>query len=126
MSAGRTWNDGKRCDECCTGDRCDDPTHVSRENCRHCFGTSWAIWTEAGRADFAKSYRMTDEEARAAIATATGSTPTDDVVVRCIFCHSNIHGADAGPPCETREQATRCDAAMWQFEDVRTVNGQDL
>lgn len=27
------------CDECCNGDRCDDPTHRRRENCRACLGT---------------------------------------------------------------------------------------
>ena len=70
MSEPRTWDEGKRCDECCNGDRCDDPTHTSRENCRHCLGTSWAIWSESGRADFAKSYRMTKERALEVIAEA--------------------------------------------------------
>lgn len=39
----RTWgrrSDGQwGCDHCCTGDRCDDPTHLSRETCPHCKGT---------------------------------------------------------------------------------------
>lgn len=48
----RTWNDNKRCAECCNGDRCDDPTHHDRANCPHCKGTGWALWTEAGRTDF--------------------------------------------------------------------------
>lgn len=48
----RTWDDDKRCAECCTGDRCDDPTHIARSNCPHCMGTGWALWTEAGRADY--------------------------------------------------------------------------
>lgn len=49
----RTWDDGKRCDECCTGDRCDDPKHVDRSRCPHCKGTGWALWTDAGRRDYA-------------------------------------------------------------------------
>lgn len=27
------------CDECCNGDRCDDPTHRRRESCHACLGT---------------------------------------------------------------------------------------
>lgn len=53
MSALRTWNDDKRCAECCNGDRCDDPTHYDRNKCPHCKGTGWALWTEAGRTDYA-------------------------------------------------------------------------
>jgi hypothetical protein len=49
----RTWDDGRRCDECCTGDRCDDPTHAVRSRCQHCGGTGWALWTTAGRRDYA-------------------------------------------------------------------------
>lgn len=30
------------CAECCNGDRCDDPTHYSRENCPYCKGTGLA------------------------------------------------------------------------------------
>ena len=52
MSDLRTWDDGKRCAECCNGDRCDDPTHRDRKHCPHCKGTGWALWTEAGRADY--------------------------------------------------------------------------
>ena len=43
MAAPRTLNDGWRCGECCNGDRCDDPTHVDRKNCKHCFGTGIAV-----------------------------------------------------------------------------------
>ena len=72
----RTWDDGKRCAECCNGDRCDDPTHYSRQNCPHCKKTGWAIWTEAGRADYLEYLMtrrgMTEQDARAAIAKATG------------------------------------------------------
>lgn len=40
-TSGRTFtNDGiTYCDECCNGDRCDDPTHSSRKDCRYCGGT---------------------------------------------------------------------------------------
>lgn len=72
----RTWDDGKRCAECCNGDRCDDPTHHDRQHCPHCKGTGHAIWTEAGRADYVtlmmKNRGMSEAEARAAIAKATG------------------------------------------------------
>lgn len=27
------------CDECCNGDRCDDPTHRRRSSCHACLGT---------------------------------------------------------------------------------------
>lgn len=27
------------CDECCNGDRCDDPTHRNRQSCHACLGT---------------------------------------------------------------------------------------
>jgi hypothetical protein len=27
------------CDECCNGDRCDDPTHYNRASCPFCLGT---------------------------------------------------------------------------------------
>lgn len=40
----RTWGDGWRCDMCCNGDRCDEPTHVSRERCKDCHGSGIAIW----------------------------------------------------------------------------------
>jgi hypothetical protein len=54
----RTWDEGKRCAECCTGDRCDDPTHYDRTNlrfgCPHCLNTGWALWTLEGQADYAK------------------------------------------------------------------------
>ena len=63
----RTWDAGKRCDECCNGDRCDDPTHYERKYCPHCKGTGWAIWTDDGRKDFLlylnKRHEMTEDEA---------------------------------------------------------------
>ena len=39
---GRTFlrSDGSLgCNECCNGDRCDDPTHFNRESCPFCLGT---------------------------------------------------------------------------------------
>lgn len=39
---GKTWtaSDGNlRCDECCNGDRCDEPSHYYRPNCPFCLGT---------------------------------------------------------------------------------------
>lgn len=39
---GRTFefSDGTlSCDECCNGDRCDDPNHTSRASCSYCLGT---------------------------------------------------------------------------------------
>lgn len=41
---GRTFQLSNRtymCDECCNGDRCDDPTHRLRENCSACLGTGY-------------------------------------------------------------------------------------
>lgn len=35
----RTSDGRLMCDECCNGDRCDDPAHVSRESCPFCLGT---------------------------------------------------------------------------------------
>lgn len=73
----RTWGQGKRCSECCWGDRCDDPTHYYRDNCPHCKGTGWALWTEAGRKDYADhlqtSQGMSEEDAQAVITKATTS-----------------------------------------------------
>lgn len=43
LREGRTfdWYNGKLgCNECCNGDRCDDPTHRSRESCPYCLGTA--------------------------------------------------------------------------------------
>jgi hypothetical protein len=84
MSA-RTWDEGKRCAECCNGDRCDDLSHHDRATCPHCKATGWALWTEAGRDDYVKYLQgwrsMTEQEARAKIATLTalpstaGATP---------------------------------------------------
>jgi len=34
----KLWAPG-RCNHCCNGDRCDDPTHFSREKCPYCRGT---------------------------------------------------------------------------------------
>lgn len=48
----RTWDDGTRCDECCNGDRCDDPTHHDRNHCPYCKGTGWALWSDVGRSDY--------------------------------------------------------------------------
>lgn len=42
-AGGRTFlcSDGSRgCDECCNGDRCDDPSHFYRENCPFCLGSN--------------------------------------------------------------------------------------
>lgn len=36
----KTWDDeGIRCDECCNGDRCDEPSHQDRKSCTYCKGT---------------------------------------------------------------------------------------
>ncbi len=46
---GRTYDksDGsKGCDECCNGDRCDDPTHRYRPNCPACLGTGYNLSCE--------------------------------------------------------------------------------
>lgn len=54
----RTWNNGKSCEHCCDGDRCDDPSHYDRTNkrygCPHCLNTGFALWTELGRAEASK------------------------------------------------------------------------
>lgn len=34
----KTWAPG-RCNHCCNGDRCDDPSHFDRARCPHCRGT---------------------------------------------------------------------------------------
>lgn len=34
----KTWAPG-RCNHCCNGDRCDDPSHYDRAYCPHCHGT---------------------------------------------------------------------------------------
>ena len=75
QKALRTWSEGKRCNECCNGDRCDDPTHYDRQRCPHCKGTGWALWTEAGRADYLTYLmtwrRMSEPAARERIAELT-------------------------------------------------------
>jgi hypothetical protein len=41
---GRTFqlsNGTHMCDECCNGDRCDDPTHRLRSQCPYCLGTAY-------------------------------------------------------------------------------------
>jgi hypothetical protein len=41
-SEGRVYGDDKTgygCNECCNGDRCDDPTHSHRSSCHACLGT---------------------------------------------------------------------------------------
>ena len=59
----RTWDEGKRCAECCNGDGCDDPSHYDRTNkrygCPHCLNTGWALWTKKGQDDYAR-YRQWD------------------------------------------------------------------
>jgi hypothetical protein len=74
----RTWGDDKRCAMCCNGDRCDDPRCLDRSRCPHCKSTGWALWTEAGRADYARYLQgwrgMSEDEARAAIAKAGGAS----------------------------------------------------
>lgn len=71
MSELRTWDNGKRCAECCNGDRCDDPTHYDRSRCPHCRGTGWALWTEAGREDYVHYLQnwhgLSEQDARAAV-----------------------------------------------------------
>lgn len=86
----RTWDDGKRCASCCNGDRCDDPDHYSRENCPHCKGTGWALWTEAGRADYL-AYHMkrgaTPEQAQAVLAKHGYGVPRrDEPDGECQYC----------------------------------------
>jgi hypothetical protein len=72
LRPARTWNEGKRCAACCSGDRCDDPSHYSRERCPHCMGTGWAVWTVVGREDYVQYLQgwrgMSEQEARAAVA----------------------------------------------------------
>ena len=41
---GKRVYDENRCDECCNGDRCDDPSHRDRRHCPYCAGTGWALW----------------------------------------------------------------------------------
>ena len=39
---GRTFersNGSLGCGECCSGDRCDDPTHFDRASCQYCLGS---------------------------------------------------------------------------------------
>lgn len=41
-SEGRVWqrsNGEYACNECCNGDRCDDPRHRDRSSCPACLGT---------------------------------------------------------------------------------------
>lgn len=78
----RTWNDGKRCAECCNGDRRDDPTHYAREHCPHCLGTGWALWTDVGREDYVKYLtgwrQMSEEAARAEVERLTKTLRSDE------------------------------------------------
>jgi len=34
---------GYGCDNCCNGDRCEDRTHIAREDCTHCQGMGWIL-----------------------------------------------------------------------------------
>lgn len=75
MKQLRTWNDNRRCAECCNGDRCDNPTHYERRFCPHCKGTGWAIWTEEGQVDYLKYLTergLTEDQARADLAAKGG------------------------------------------------------
>ena len=49
---------GYICDECCNGDRCDDPTHRRRENCRACLGTAQNLTSE--RLNKEKNHELCD------------------------------------------------------------------
>jgi hypothetical protein len=86
----RTWDDGKRCASCCNGDRCDDSSHYDRQRCPHCQGTGWALWTEAGRRDYA-AYLLggnTGDKRAAILARVDGVTTSD---------HKTN---EENPPCE--------------------------
>ena len=63
----RTWNDGWRCNECCTGDRCDDPSHYDRHNCPHCHGTGSAIWNMYSKEKQVKQLTRERDAAREAL-----------------------------------------------------------
>ena len=80
MSTLRTWDGGKRCAECCNGDRCDDPTHYDRQLCPHCKGTGWALWSEVGRAYYVahlmKCRGLFKPEAEAHLASIIQKGPT--------------------------------------------------
>lgn len=46
---GRTFESSTgrlMCDECCNGDRCDDPSHFSRESCPYCLGSGTNATTQ--------------------------------------------------------------------------------
>ncbi len=48
-SDGRTFLTSKgtvMCDECCNGDRCDDPNHRNRDNCLYCLGSGYPLTNE--------------------------------------------------------------------------------
>jgi hypothetical protein len=50
---GKIWgprSDGSYgCNECCTGDRCDDTSHFDRQSCPFCMGTGTNAITEERR-----------------------------------------------------------------------------
>lgn len=46
LKGWKVWG-GDRCDHCCNGDRCDDPSHYERKRCPYCLGTGKALWLKA-------------------------------------------------------------------------------
>lgn len=45
LKGWKVWG-GDRCDHCCLGDRCDDPSHLDRDRCPYCLGTGKALWLD--------------------------------------------------------------------------------
>lgn len=44
------------CNECCNGDRCDDPSHSYRPNCSACLGTGQNLTSERLNQEKIKDY----------------------------------------------------------------------